>query len=293
MMFNEYNKGRIGSFKLGGYSRGLPSWMAPKLLDNKREEEHYVAWLYARLQSKIGLKVTGVFNNDNDADKGADAIIRLANGLDITAQVTRFTLTDFLKRKSIAQNRSERIIDAVLTKVTPPVKTNVHLTTINNTVAPPNNQQLEKAIIKAIAEAIEQSREKLSVTDRNFINIAVTDEILTPYFLLITLQSIPEGHHSNFFGKYPLYLDMQFDNVTFSDAEIEEECTNIYRKKNGGQSQILLIWADTFEVLYNPSKIRPVLMKHFANTSFQQVFFFSFWNRLDMFREEIYASQIK
>lgn len=292
MIINEHNKGKIGSFKLG-YSRGLPSWMAPKLLNDKRQEEYYVTSLYAHLQLGLGLPVTGVLSNENDVDKGADAIIRVLNQPDITIQVTRFTLTEVLKRKNVAKVRVERIAAAVLERIKPRVRLNVQLGTINNTVTPPNNQKLEKAIVTAIADAIEQSKDKLSVTDQSFINIAVDDEFLKTYYMLITLQTIPEGCYSNFYGRDPLYIDLQFDNISFSDSDIEEECANVYRKKNGGQSQILLIWSDMFEVLYDPSRIRPLLIKQFATTSFKQVLFFAFWNRLDMYQEEGYATQLK
>jgi hypothetical protein len=48
MILNEQIAGTTGSFKLG-YSRGLPSYMAPKLFDNKKTEEYFVGTLYAQI----------------------------------------------------------------------------------------------------------------------------------------------------------------------------------------------------------------------------------------------------
>ncbi len=52
-----------------GYSRGLPSYMAPKLLTNKKTEEYFIATLYAQLLFYNRIPVIGVEVCEDDANK--------------------------------------------------------------------------------------------------------------------------------------------------------------------------------------------------------------------------------
>lgn len=291
-VINEHNKGKIGSFKLG-YSRGLPSYLAPKLFTDKRTEEFFVTSLYAQNIFENGAPVVGVESRSDDANMGADAVVKILNQPDITAQVTRFTLTDYLNRKQTARNRVERLADTILQKVIPPVRINVIMATIDNTVLPPNDKKLENALVQCISAAISNATEKLLAGDQGFINEGINDELLKEHYLMVTIQAIPDGHHSNFYGKDPLYIDFSFDDISFSEDDIKAECANIHRKKNGGKATHLLIWADMWEVLNQPDRIAHYLHAQFKNTTFDQVVFLAFHNRRDLVREGIYGTRIK
>ncbi len=80
----------------------------------------------------------------------------------------------------------------------------------------------------------------------------------------------------------------------FSKEDIDKECKNIYQKKNGGKAEVLLIWADTFEILYDPTTIEQSLKKQFIDSSFEEVVLFTFYNRIDLYlNQQIQISNIK
>jgi hypothetical protein len=146
---------------------------------------------------------------------------------------------------------------------------------------------------KEIAKHIKDNSDSLKST-KDFINCKVLNLKMKDFSPVITLQRIPDGFYSNFFGRDNIFIDLDFDNVIFSEEDIENECINIYNKKNEGKSNVLLIWADTFEILQEPKYIIEKLKLKFESSSFNEVFFLNFYNRLDFYLDQsVGITQIK
>lgn len=292
MIITKENLGGLESFKLG-YSRGLPSYQAPKVFTNKKTEEYFVTSLFAQLLLYNNYPIIGVEVCEDDSNMGADSIIKIHDKPTKEIQVTRFTLTEYLKRRKVAEKQVDNLIVDILslTKVDFPI--NVTINTYKADGNPFNTKQLRNLLIQEIVAAIKSNTVAVPGSN-NFFNHAVTSEKLKAITPLITLQSIPEGFYSNFFGRDNIFIDLDFDNIGFTQKDIEDECLNIYSKKNGGKAQTLLIWADTFEILYKPEPIIENLKTTFKESSFEEVMFFNFYSTMPMFLEfKIGTSQIK
>ncbi len=279
MTFSSENKKRKGSFKFP-YSRGLPSYMAPKIFTTQKTEEYFVTTLYAQHLLYNRIHTIGVETCGDDSHKKADSIVKLENGKIIKVQVTRFTLTEYLNRRKIAENKVEKIIKEInkIEKINIPV--NITFNAHKYAKLLPNSSKFNRAVANLIVEEISKNKEKLEKSGV-FINEIVNDEKLKEYLPIITLQRIPDGHNSNYFGRDNVFIDMDFDNITFTQDDIDKESLNIYNKKNGGESEVLLIWADTFEILYDTIPFKESLEKQFSESSFEEVYFFKFYNRLE------------
>ena len=292
MIITKDNTNSLGSFKLG-YSRGLPSYMAPKLFSHKKTEEYFITALFAQLLFYNKIAVIGVEVCENDSDKGADALIKVLNEDSKKVQVTRFTLTEYLKRRKIAEKQVEDLIEKILSihKFKTPVNVTINMLKKGRILL--NTEKLKLRLAKLIAVAIKDNQKELSSTN-NFVNCPVTEEVFKEYTPLITLQGIPKDFHSNFFGRDNIFIDLDFDNISFSKKDVEDECLNIYNKKNGGKASVLLIWADTWEILYDPKYIIERLKLQFKETTFDEVLLFNFYSRLDFYLDnKIQTAQIK
>ncbi|MCP4180602.1 MAG: hypothetical protein GY756_22795 [bacterium] len=173
MIINQEFAGSKGSLKLG-YSRGLPSYMAPKLFDNKKTEEYFVSTLYAQVLLYNKIRVIGVEVCEDDSNKGADVIIKILDTNPKEIQVTRFTLTEYLRRRRLAEEKVEKLIDIIqpIVKLDNPV--NISFNVHNNAKIPLNNQKILNDFAKLIANLISKNYEVLKSTN-HFINCEVNE----------------------------------------------------------------------------------------------------------------------
>lgn len=292
MIFSGENTGSKGSFKMP-YSFGMPSYLAPKIFTTQKTEEYFITSLYSQHLLYRKIPVIGVDVCEDDSNKKPDSLVKLENGKIIEVQVTRFTLTDYLNRRKISENKVEKIIKEInkLEKIKFPVNITFH--THKDTNLLPNSQKIYRAVAKTIIDTISKKTVELKEPSK-FINETVKDKKLIKYIPVITLQRLPAGSYSNFFGRDNVFIDLDFDNVLFTKSDIEKECLKIYNRKNNGQSNVLLIWADTFEVLYDAKPIGQTLENQFEKSSFDEVYFFKFFNRLDIFlKQEFEIFQLK
>ncbi len=288
----DFTAGSLGSFKFG-YSRGLPSYMAPKLLTNKKTAEYFVASLYAQFLFYDKIPIIGVEVCEDDSNKGPDAVIKILNSKSQSIQITRFTITEYLKRRKISEQKVGKLVDRILKLIAIESPVNVIIHSHKPFKIPINSQKIEATLSNFIAKSILDNKATL-LSSKEYIYCPVTDERLLSFTPMVCLQSVPKDCHSNFFGRGNIFIDFDFDNVHFSNSDIEKECLDIYIKKNGGKASILLIWADTFEILYDPKNIIEKLKAQFDHSSFEKVFFLNFYNRLDLYvNQEIGIAQIK
>jgi hypothetical protein len=114
MIINQQYRETTGSFKLG-YSRKSPSYMASKLFDNKKTEEYFVGMLYAQYLFYNKVQIIGVEVCEDDSNKGADVIVKILDSIPKKVQITRFTLTEYLRRKKLAEEKANILINLILT----------------------------------------------------------------------------------------------------------------------------------------------------------------------------------
>lgn len=284
MIFSSENKGKNGSFKIP-YSYGLPSYMAPKVFTTQKTEEYLITTLFAQHLLYNQIPVIGVEVCKDDSNKKADSIVKLENDKLVEIQVTRFTLTEYLNRRKIAENKVEKIIREInkIKKIDIPV--NITFSAHKYSKLLPNSNKIYSAVARFIVETISSKKNELEKSGI-FINEVVNDKKLKEFIPFITLQRLPERSYSNFYGRDNVFIDLDFDNVTFTKSDVEKECLNIFNKKNNGNANVLLIWADSFEILYDGSPIGEILEIQFKNSSFDEVYFFKFHSRLNLYITE-------
>jgi hypothetical protein len=282
MFMKKEDKGGFGSFKFG-YSRGLPSHLAPKLFISKKQEEYFLTSVLSHQLLYNDFAVTGVQVCEDDSNMGADTMITTESG-DVGVQVTRFTLTQYNHRKSVAKKRGERIAKEIVALFCPVLPVNVTIHPKEQHKPPKDKLRHDVWLAKEIAAMIESNWARVKAGE-NFINLPIENETLKPFVDLITLQPIPEGCISNYHGFGNIFVNYEFDNVFFNESDVRNEAEAIFKKKDGGKSDILVIWADRFDILYNPDMIARHLVSAFRATRFKFVIFYSFFNRKGMMNE--------
>lgn len=277
------NARAMGELKIG-YSRGLPEYTAPRLFTNKKQEEFFVANIYTQMLFFSDIPVTGVYVCEDDSNMGADAIIKTTGGKEETIQITRFVLTNYLKRKNAAAKRVMRIVEGVLAFGKADVPVNIRVfPKLEKSKMPADNRKIDQFLAEKISMLIKKHSAALN-TSHDFINCPILpNDPIFEVSPIISLQSIPPGCYSNYVGKDNIYISLDFNEIYFNQDDIRQECTNIFSRKNGGKSSTLLIWADRFEILYSPELIIHHLQETFKDSSFERVYFLSFFTKKHLF----------
>ncbi|MCD8739685.1 hypothetical protein LT679_03635 [Mucilaginibacter roseus] len=275
LKFGNSNK-QFGGFKFS-YNRGLPTYLAPKLLTSKKQEEYFIANIYAQHMIFNDEPVSGVQVSEDDSHKGADVIMTVGKNK-VGIQITRFTLTSYLQRKDVAIKRAIKIATEVQQYGAVPIPVNVSIYTPDTMVIPTNSKKDDKALSQEIARMIKENLADLSKRTQQFFNLEVKDERVKKLTPLITLQAIPEGFNSNYGGKGNVFVNYDFDNIGFSENDIIDEAENIFQRKNGGKSEILLIWVDEAETVGQKDLFVKALRNAFGATTFKRVLLFNFYN---------------
>lgn len=282
MFIKNEDKGGFGSFKFG-YSRGMPSHMAPKLFSSKKQEEYLLTSILSHQLLFNDVCVIGVKVCEDDSNRGADAVISTESA-EVGVQVTRFTLTQYNHRKNVAKKRGERIALEVDRLFSPTLPVNVTIHPKEQYRPPKDKLKYDLLLSKEIAAMIEANWHRITGGE-GFINLTLQNEVLRPFVDLITLQPIPEGQYSNYHGFGNVFINYEFDNVFFSESDVKSEAESIFRKKNGGKAEVLIIWADRFDILYKPEMVADYLTAAFVQTRFKFVVFYSFFNNKSMLNQ--------
>lgn len=272
-----------GRFKIG-ITRAQPNYLAEKLFDGKKEEEWFLTALYAKfLRQEYGCKVFNWHNSVDDSNKGPDAILSCEKG-EISIQVTRFILTEYLTRRVVSKRLVNKLVDNILSKIRLKKPLNI-------TIDPPNRDVIttcEPKIIEALSnEIIKVVKENYaSLNQIGFFLHHVRNFSLKKYAYSFGIELIPDGLNSSFYGRDNLYINYDFDNVGYDEQDIQDAVTNMYNKKNNGKAEVLLIWIDKIEIVFDFQAIVDSLRSRFKESSFKEVLLFVFHNRIDTFFNE-------
>jgi hypothetical protein len=142
-----------------------------------------------------------------------------------------------------------------------------------------------------IAEKIEENINTISNSDE-FLIFPIGDknlEKITPGF---NIQRIPPMHYSSYFGCGNIFVDYGFDDIFIAEGDLKKEAERIYEKKNGGKSEILLIWAEVKQLMGKGNEACDKLRQVFYQTTFESIYFMGFDNIQGM-QNQIYMIKIK
>ncbi len=286
--------GSIGMFKLP-YALNKPYHQLPKLFDEKNTqlaEEFAASHLGTYLMNKENHSVSEWFINPNDKNKGADVIGKI-DGITKGIQITQFVLNNYLSRFNQAKKLCLSISEDIARIYNPSIKINVQIFGADKRkdIIPVANSKTFKKLAKIIAEKIEENIKKI-INNEDDLIFPVGDkdlEKITPGF---HLQQIPPLHYSSYFGCGNIFIDYGFDDIFIAEGDLQKEAERIYEKKNGGKSEILLIWSETKQLMDKGNEACEILRQVFHQTTFESIYFMSFDN-VKGFQNKIYMIKIK
>jgi hypothetical protein len=102
----------------------------------------------------------------------------------------------------------------------------------------------------------------------------------------------PEGY-PRFPGVGNVFVNYDQDDVAYNDDDIIKSVTDVYNKKEGGKAEILLIWADEFDLGMAERKVAEQLQRQFFQSSFQEVYLMTFVNHITMILSTINLLPVK
>ena len=137
-----------------------------------------------------------------------------------------------------------------------------------------------------IAQSLNTHLQEIDTSDSP-IWINVNDARLSPHFKRIVLNKVPSRAFPNFPGTHNVNVNYDFNDVAYEEADIDTAIDELYRKKNNGIADILLIWADDFELVTNKRSIAEKLCKKFFESSFEEIYFMTFENNMTMFLKSL------
>ncbi|MFN0215831.1 MAG: hypothetical protein ACKVT2_16350 [Saprospiraceae bacterium] len=293
-MEKEPLKNKIGGGSFKFMSSPLPPEPIPKVMpSDKRKAEFALTMLFGQLLLANGHEITKIAINENDADKGADTIIRI-DGVDKGIQITKLILNDLLKRKDVGLKRSYKISELITENFDIDFKLNIFIypPNHNKNVIPKNRAKLDSELASMIRNSIQENIGALKhSTDAIFIS--VEKETIKEIASTISLNPIPNGHYPIFPGQKNVYVNYEIDNNFFTHEEVVTAVNTIFDRKNNGKSEFLLIWADRSEILSQDEQIFELIESKFSNCSFEEVFFLTFYDRADLFRKTIRIKNVK
>ena len=89
---------------------------------------------------------------------------------------------------------------------------------------------------------------------------------------------------ANVYGCDNIFINYNFYGSTYDDNDADKAIDDLFTKKDRGFADLLLIWANSFE-LHGLEKIARKLRARFSNSSFENVQFMTFNDNVALFRE--------
>lgn len=248
----------------------------------KAHSEFFISNLFAQYLLLRKISVEKLELNPDDRDKGADVFITIdkkQKGI----QLTRLTINNLLWKQSKSALIESDIVDELMQRVNIDFKLNIHIfpSVIKDNVRL-NKKKLQERLIEELVVLIEKNELKLK-EEKAYFPIEINNPNLKTVINSIALEFIPENMHSKFTGENNIFVNLNFDDITFTEKDIETTVDKIYDNKNKGKSEILIIWADRREILNTDEMLIDKLKIKFKNTSFEKVFLFLLHDSAELF----------
>jgi len=295
---NAINGDSFGTFKFQ-YSNHHPVNPNYRFIpQDKILAEKILGWHYFQFK-KIHFKqdMQDFLHNNDDSHKKADVYFK-ENGGKKGMQITQLLFTQHEARRIAADNKNKEFVHAILKLIRPkrPVIINIMPQAAKSQIplfdVKRGKSKIEAEIIDFIAESIKVHQATFD-TENNPIWIPVEGERLNKHIRTIVLNPVPPGCFPRFYGRDNIYVNYDFDDVSFNDNDIDNAVSDIFIKKNNGKSEILLIWSDDHELAAQKRKVVEKLYLKFYSSSFKEVYFMTFYNHIEMFIKSLELWPIK
>lgn len=259
----------------------------------KRKAEFYLSILFAQYLLFNNRQIDKIELNDYDENRGSDINTRI-DGKDIGIQLTRLVPDSYMTRKKVAYDKSLFVASEISQRIEPdfPLNINIYPQYIDQVGIPSKNLKSNIALIDEIAQNLKNDLSKLKSESETIFKSVYNkkaQEIAKSY----TFNPIQKDQYSSFPGKDNVFVNFEFDLIHITDIELSAQINKIYNNKNNGSSQILIIWADQHEILEQIKEVSQMINKKFQDSSFQEVFFMTFLDRIDLFRDTLKIIKVK
>jgi hypothetical protein len=269
----------IGGFKLP-YTLNEPSHKTKKWVDenNTKEVENLTGGLFVNFIRQVEKRKVLYFSpNENDENKNPDIFIHIDGKIE-SAQITQLVLNDYLRKFNQTKALCEKISKLIVETYRPEIKINVQIYPPWETEEPiKSSGKTHKLASKIIANSILENIEKLK-SENKFLNFEFDRKIFKNFADSYNLSPVPNSHHSSYFGNDNVYIDYEFDDIKISKEDLKNSVDKIFKDKNGGNSDILLIWGDQNQFMNTETMIIQKLEERFKVSSFKSVYFLAFHN---------------
>jgi len=288
------------SEKLGGQSFKFASSPSPHvkplpaLPNDKQSREFILTMIFSHVLIFNGVKITNIEVNKDDSHGKPDTKI-VADGIEKGIQLTKISLNDPLRRINIAERNTNELLNLFPDDINlgSPINVYIYLTTKDKNAIPKGYLKQKEKLVELITNGIKDNKDQLFGENPSTVYIAVEDNELIKLANSITIHPIKTGHTSLFNGKNGIHINYEFDTHHWDENDLNKEITRIIESKRKGQADILLIWGDKFELLYQDLRIADILREKFSKTEFQEIFFLTLFDRVDKFWESWKVMKIK
>ncbi|MDG1309422.1 MAG: hypothetical protein P8P13_02880 [Flavobacteriaceae bacterium] len=273
----------IGKFKLpfslNGALENQPKWVDEK---ETAKVENLIGHLFTKYLREVGKRKVLYFSpNSKDDHKNPDLLIHL-DGKVYGIQVTQFVLREYLSRFNQAKRICEKISGYITETYKPPIKINIQISTPwDSDEVPRAPAKKYKKLAKEIANKISENIEILK-SKNEYLNFHLNKSEFGDIADDFNLYPVPKGNKSNFFGDNNIYIDYGFDDVLIFKEDIEDTADKVFKDKNNGNSEILIVWGDERQFMNTEKHIIQALTERFSETTFESIYFISFVNFLDI-----------
>jgi hypothetical protein len=280
-----------GTFKFQ-YSRRVPVKKDPFIPKDKRIAEEMVAYFFSQtLLGNYYRNIGSVKRVEDDANKNADMLM-LEDQQWKGIQITQLQFTNYIGRKAISERMNTSIATAISRLVSPPNKVIVNIFPVATKGEIPLSEvgkgkdAIFDRLEKFAADALKKNATGL--TDPNYpVWISVDDDKLKPHLRTICLNPVPPDGFPRFPGVGNVFVNYDQDDVAYNEDDITSSVTEIYNKKEGGKAEILLIWADEFDLGVVERKVAEQIQRKFTTSSFAEVYLMTFTNHITMILDTI------
>ncbi len=280
MFLNLGNIGKDGNKGKFGFPFSRTYYREPEIIPKDKRKGEFAVGMYFAQMILPYRKVEGVRLNQDDSDKGADLIL-FQDGREVPIQVTRLTFNNFSERKAIVKSKSLKFAEQIHQKVQPPFRVLIRIMPNEIYKAPLSSlkkrgrENLEQKLLDNINDFLIKSIPQLQANPEIYTQHWFNGSELSKYFSSIDIQQIPAGFYAHVPGFENIFIDYYAYNSGYNESDIKQTLNKIYDAKNNGRSEILIIWANDYE-LFERQKIADGLVERFADSSFKEVYFMTF-----------------
>jgi|GEM_PF-1382869 len=294
IIVNGSNGNGHGTFKFQ-YSRRIPVKEDPRFVphNDKKLAENILGTFFCEfLRREYHSVITEYKHNSDDSYKKPDVIF-VECGIAKGIQITELQFTRHEERKALSKRVNEQMVREISKLVVPKYPIIVNIFPVGDKASIPLSEvkkgksNIMNELAVYIATLIKDNQGKFD-SDASPIWHTISHTKLSVYYQQVVLNRIPINCYSRFYGHNNVYVNYDIDDVSFSDNDVDDAIQNVYRRKNSGYSDILLIWSDEFELAtLSKRTIAEKISHQFRSSTFAEVFFMTFVNNPPMFQASL------